>query len=563
MKFAKKLFAALLATFMIVGMLATTAMAEGPITITINNAASGHTYEAYQIFDGSLNNQGVLSNVVWGTGVDGTALLADLKVNGLFSTENGGETVYTFSGCADAAAVAQVITGWPYNEKDIKNFADVVAKHLSGTKKTSEAQSEGKYKILDLDPGYYLIKDSTATSTPIGAAGATDYLLQITTSTEISPKVSAPTFEKTVNTASDGTFTKAVDAQVGDIVWFKLEVSLPNLLNDYKQFYAVFEDSLPAGLKPVTGSSANNIYILHANNTTTPLTSHTTVGAADSQGNVPVTLNLGDIKDQTTGLSLNLNDKIIIKYSAEVTSAAVYGLAGGKGNTNAAVFTYSNNMNEEEGTSYSNASKATLESSASVYVYQAEFTKVDSVTKAPLPNAQFKLFRNVENGSVTEKHYAVATQIAVDADGDTVDIDSEEAQHCVYTITNWTTDASAATVLYSGKDGKFLVKGLDALTYRLDEIQAPDGYNDMKEDVIVTISSSVDGQMLSGLSMAVDGASKIGTPANGLVTGDINNTAGTKLPTTGGIGTTIFYIIGGVLVLGAAAAFTMKKRNEA
>ena len=557
MKTMKKLFALLLAVLMVMGM-ATTAMAEG-ITVTISNAAAGHTYEAYQIFDGSLNNQGVLSNVVWGSGVNGSALLTDLKTNDLFSTGTGAEKVYTFAGCADAAAVAQVITGWPYNEKDIKNFADVVAKYLSGTKTTSEAQSEGKYKILNLDPGYYLIKDSTATGTTIGNAGATDYLLQITTSTEISPKVSAPTFEKTVNTASDGTFTKAVDAQVGDIVWFKLEVSLPNLLNDYKQFYAVFEDSLPAGLEPVTGSSANNTYILHANNSTTPLTSHTTVGTADSQGNIPVTLNLGDIKDQTTGLSLNLNDKIIIKYSAEVTSEAVYGLAGGKGNTNAAVFTYSNNMNEE-GTPYSTA---TLTSSASVYVYQAEFTKVDSVTKAPLPNAQFKLFCNVETGSGTEKRYAVATQIVVDANGNTVAVDSEDAKHCVYTITNWTTDETAATVLYSGKDGKFLVKGLDALTYRLDEIEAPDGYNDMKEDVIVTITSTVDGQTLSGLSMSVDGASKTGTPANGLVTGDINNTAGTKLPTTGGIGTTIFYIVGGVLVLGAGAAFVMKRRNEA
>ena len=86
----------------------------------------------------------------------------------------------------------------------------------------------------------------------------------------------------------------------------------------------------------------------------------------------------------------------------------------------------------------------------------------------------------------------------------------------------------------------------------------------MDEDVQITIESAMTGQELTSLSMTTDGVAKASTNLSaGLVTGQINNTAGTKLPTTGGIGTTIFYIVGGVLVLGAGAAFVMKRRNEA
>lgn len=526
MKAMKKLFAMLLATLMMVGMLATTAMAD-PITVYVNNDAPNHTYEAYQVFSGNLNAEGVLSNVQWGSGVNGTTLLAALKSNDSFLKDG----VNMFSGAVDAEDVAQIITGWPYNEANIKNFADVVAANLTDVKATSAAQAGGKYAIELSGAGYYLIKDSGT----LGTEGATDYLLQISNTINIDPKISHPTFEKTVNNSENGTYAKAIDAQIKDVVWFKLEAGLPSLLNDYKQFHAKFEDIVPTGLTPVEGSSSGKIYILHADATQTPLTA--TITRETVAGGTKLTLDLGDIKTQLGTTTLNLNDKIIIKYCATVNTNAVYGLDSELGNKNNAVFTFSNDMNQ----SSAPYSTAQLTSSASVYTYQAEFEKVDSVTKAPLQGAEFYLYRNV--GSPAVKTYAHTNSEGL--------------------ITEWST-AVPTQKLVSGADGKFVVKGLDALTYHLEEVTSPNGYNLMDEDVQITIESAMTGQELTSLSMTTDGVAKASTNLSaGLVTGQINNTAGTKLPTTGGIGTTIFYIVGGVLVLGAAAAFVMKRRNEA
>ena len=120
MKTMKKLFALLLAVLMVMGM-ATTAMADD-ITITVKNAPDSHSYAAYQIFKGKLH-EGVLTELQWGSDNLGSALLAELKKESsagtkypLFSKEN----VNLFGSATDAASVASVLVGWPYNEADIQ-----------------------------------------------------------------------------------------------------------------------------------------------------------------------------------------------------------------------------------------------------------------------------------------------------------------------------------------------------------------------------------------------------------------------------------------------------------
>ena len=539
MKIVKKMLALMLTVLMLVGLMATTALADDSIKITVKNEAADHQYTAYQVFKGDLNAEGVLSNVTWGDGIDSAAFLTALKSNSAFlKKDDGGNEVNMFAAAVDAEDVAQVITGWPYNEANIKNFADVVAQYVTNGVASGSQTADKTYVMTVSSAGYYFIKDTGS----VGVEGATDYLLKITNNVEITPKVSQPTFDKNVNSDLNGTFSKAISAQVGDTVWFKLEIGLPSLLNDYKQFHVKVDDILPAGLVPVTGSSKDNIYIQHANNTTKKLTAETTVEPDSQTGNTHVVLHLEDIKTQLKGVTLNLNDKIIIKYAATVTSDAVYGLNGAQGNENEAILTFSNNMNQAEPADHDDLETATMTSSASVYVYQAEFTKVDSVSKAPLKDAEFYLYRNVVENGANVKQYAT-----INADG---------------VITGWGS-AKPATKLVSGADGKFVVKGLNALTYHLEEVTAPSGYNKMDEDVLFTIAATITDQNLTAVSMTVDGVTTNGDVATGLVTGNINNTAGTKLPTTGGIGTTIFYIAGAVMVLGAVAIFMTKKRNEA
>ena len=94
--------------------------------------------------------------------------------------------------------------------------------------------------------------------------------------------------------------------------------------------------------------------------------------------------------------------------------------------------------------------------------------------------------------------------------------------------------------------GEIAIKGLDADTYHLREIKAPDGYNKLNQDTDVTVTRQV----------STDGKTMTYTK----VTSEINNQSGAELPSTGGIGTTIFYVVGGALVLGAVVLLVTRRR---
>lgn len=617
MKTMKKLFALLLAVLMVMGM-ATTAMADtaaypfnGSYTITINNPVEGHTYKAYQIFTGALSSDGVLSTIQWGSAFpEGkrASFIDALQSNDIITKYpglKGSGTSNPFAGIPDysstdpsasADKVADVVaSGWVYNKSEIMAFADVLMAYLdkdAAIEQNAVANPfNEKYEISVENTGYYLIEDTWAGAAP--SDGASDYLLLINrpndgsdTNTVISPKISVPTFNKTVHTTLDGTYGKYVDSEISDseldtlardtsnkvtseamqklgssnAVWFKLESKLPDQFRNYHQYHLKFVDILPASLNPVEGSSQGNIYLLHESGEKVPLetsdiliekldASKQLITNEDAPAYYRVTLDLGDIRNQgTIDLNkLNLNDTIVIKYAATLEPGAA--LNTDSGNENKATMIYSNDMNQKTGDG--EIKTATMTSSASVYTYQATFTKIDSVTKAPLAGAKFYLYRNRTTGENTNTYYA-----KIHTDGANKDY-----------IFDWTTDKGQATQLTSGNDGKFTVKGLDALTYHLEEFEAPVGYDKPKEAVQFTIEAPVNTEgKPTSLTMSVGGVRKTSDAADfadALVTGEVNNTKGNVLPETGGIGTTIFYIVGGVLVLGAGAAFVMKKRNEA
>lgn len=582
MKTMKKLFALLLAVLMVMGM-ATTAMADDPqpvteITITItNNTSVTHTYAAYQIFVGDLSDTGVLSNVEWGNGIKGNELLGELK-KGAEANSNG-ENKYplfktgdanAFANAETAGAVAEIIATWPYNEKDIKTFADLIVNggFLNNTPYTSNdtngdttKDEAGVYKISIKAPtdssvaekritGYYLIKDNNDNNV-VGNDGATDFLLQVAKDISIRPKVSHPTFSKTVNKSEDGTYSDAISAQVGDKVWFKLEAKLPSSFNDYNAYHLHFTDSLPAGLDIEEGSGV--MYIQHASTKKTSLSTdnENVVDIQHDTTNRTVTIDFMDLKKTLSeaNITISENDTLIIKYAANVTKEACLGSNTDKGNKNNASMKFSNDMNQPAGTVEGEVTHGTMTDSASVYVYQANIQKIDSVTSVGLSGAEFYLYRNYVNAdNSTTKMYA---QFTTDGTG-------------VYKITEWKLTEPSVT-LVSGTNGYFTVSGLDALTYYLEEHKSPVGYTEMKEDVPLTISVEYNGQDIKTGTLS---GSADNVPAyevdevTGTVKVRVKNVLGAALPTTGGIGTTIFYIVGGVLVLGAGAAFVMKRRNE-
>lgn len=156
MKKIKKIMAVFLTMLLVMGM-AATVNAAGPYTITIDNSTEGHTYTAYQIFKGDLDtNSAILSNIEWGSGVDGNALLAALQDD----TQIGS----AFTACNTAADVAEVLEDYRNDSDELQAFAAVASKHVTTGSGSANTPSEGKYTITGLDAGYYLVRDTDTVS---------------------------------------------------------------------------------------------------------------------------------------------------------------------------------------------------------------------------------------------------------------------------------------------------------------------------------------------------------------------------------------------------------------
>lgn len=122
-------------------------------------------------------------------------------------------------------------------------------------------------------------------------------------------------------------------------------------------------------------------------------------------------------------------------------------------------------------------------------------------------------------------------------------------------LKGWDDSKGNATVLKSKADAKTVVSGLGSGTYYLEEIEAPKGYNKLEDPITIEISSSkTTGENLTAT------IKQNNDPTSGTI--EVLNNAGTVLPGTGGIGTTVFYLIGGGLMVAAAVLLIAKKRME-
>ena len=188
------------------------------------------------------------------------------------------------------------------------------------------------------------------------------------------------------------------------------------------------------------------------------------------------------------------------------------------------------------------------------FTYQLNVTKVDgNKPETGLKDARFALYRLV-NG--TEKEY-------VTIDGNNK-VSGWQDELPTVTLNPGTDEEKTVNGnIVTDGNGKMSVIGLDAGTYYLTECVAPDGYNLLDKDVKITITAkySDDGKTITDLTVTVDnGAPSKGDTENGVLEVTVENFSGTELPSTGGIGTTIFYTLGGLLAVGAVVLLVTKKR---
>ena len=316
-------------------------------------------------------------------------------------------------------------------------------------------------------------------------------------------KNKAPTNVKTVEEDFTGNYGEKNDADIGQAVNFKSTITAQAGAENY-----VFHDKMSSGLTygSVTGITLNGKTVDASNYTVTaPATDGDTFDVTFTQAFCD---------------TLKANDQIVISYTATVNEKAVI---GGNGNENSSKLSYGDSTN----------TKTTPDSTTKTYTWSFDVLKYgnNDETKV-LKDAKFVLMNKDKSKVATIVNGKFTGWVDVPAAGEDGSI-------------TW----PANTELTTDANGKIEIKGLDADTYYLRETQAPAGYNKLANDVEVKIepTESTDGKTLTLTA----------------VTSKINNNAGTELPSTGGIGTTIFYVLGSVLVIGAAVLLVTKKRMGA
>lgn len=504
MKHMKRFASLLLAMLMVFAMTATAFAAE-TYSITINNSTEGHTYEAYQIFTGDLstNETGgkVLSNIVWGSGVS-----------------EAGKTAL-----GDAAAKAETLE----TEADAKAFAKEVAPYLTTAAGSANTVTNGKYVISGLAPGYYLVKDQDGSLTG-DADSYTEYIIKVVSNVTADPKSDVSKVEKKVKDINDSTddamtgWQDSADHDIGDSVPFQLKATLANNVSAYTTYKVVFHDTLSKGL------TYNNDAVVKIDGKET--NGFTVTSTVNADGTTTLTVSCDDVKALGAGNSL----VITVEYTAKLNENAVLGSAG---NPNKVYLEYSNNPNKSE--AGNNETGNTPEDVVIVFTYK---TIINKVTKNPDYDPEVE-------GS---KEYIPLTG----------------AEFTLEKYNDKTKTWEAIAVVKNDEGTTFTFSGLDDGKYRLTETKTPAGYNTIDPiEFTITAEHDVlsDNPALTSLSGNVT-TGEITFTSNipdGSLSTNVVNKAGSTLPETGGMGTTLFYVLGGALVLCAGVLLVTKKRMSA
>ena len=503
-KAMKKLMAALLAVAMVCAMAIPAFAAKGEPVTNSGVSLTNHDFEAYQIFSAKLDS-GRLSDVTWGEGVKGDDLLAALKT---------ATTLGDFSKCNTASDVAKILEG--FNTEQATKFAAFVA---NGYLSTTKIAGTGTIDLLSA--GYYLIKDVTEVEGEYDASNLT--LLLVSGPETVTPQVKTdiPTLQKKVKDKNDSTgettdWQDSADYDIGDIIPYQLTATLGNVSN-FDTYYVEFVDTMDH---------------LTYRNITSVKVGDKTLSAGEyssnwDSANKKLTVSIDNVK----AFGATNGSTITVEYNATLDADAVLGSTG---NPNEAYLVFSNNPN---GT----GKGQTAPDKNIVFTYKVVANKVDQDNK-PLPGAAFALYKKLP---------------AVPTDGTSHIMEGADAYAPVEALN---VDAEGKLVSETRTD--FEWKGIDDGEYMIKEIITPAGYNSI-EPIKFTVTADHQIEADDPKLTELTGGDKFtGSVDHSTLTIEIQNRMGSTLPGTGGIGTTIFYVVGGGLMVAAAILLITKKRME-
>ena len=533
-KAIKKLLAALLAVAMVCAM-AIPAFAYD----TEEDLNESHSYIAFQIFKGVISKDNpTLSGVDWGQHIpDDEDFLAELKRDSTI----GGE----FNNPTTPQDVLAVISQWSNSDDNSIAFARFVCHYLysKGDPKSSIVGGGGAIKIPE--PGYYLIVDNIDIKEGDFYHAYNSFLLVNDThqgeyNVIINHKVVKPTVEKKVydndnnDISSAGGWGSSADHAINEKFQFQLIAKLPASKDngrayDYYDKYTVcFNDTLSAG---ITFDNLDTVKIANVDGgDSKEITNYKFDDTDLHEAGHPTSfkLSIDNVKTCAAAAGLNLNDgaTITVTYTAHLNDKATVNTANGSNTTdnkNRVYLEYSNNPRIDTSLDH------TTTSEVCVYTYQLNNTKYrdDDTPGNELAGAGFRLY----SGKDCTKEQEIKLKK-----------NTTDGTYSPYFGTD------AGDEMFSDEHGQFNVKGLDAGTYYLKETNPPAGYGACaNKEIVISATHDVNHVDLSG----------------NLSTTIINKKAGgITLPSTGGIGTTIFYVVGGGLMVAAIVLLVTKKRME-
>ena len=522
-------------------------------SISIANAIVGETYNAYKIFDVTYANDD--TSATSATHTDGSDAMsahqsytysitndspwwsvvtneanpslntnpAEFSANGLKFTKTAGKvgdaTIYTVeegTGFSAAAFAAYLSTHIP---TDVTT-GDPIEPSGSATLQGDGTQSEtgikrGTATIRVGGAGYYFV---TTTTGALCSLDTTEPVANIVEKNDI------PDVNKYVSDTSDGTWSDKTDVDIGDTVYYKIEVSTGVGNNAAITLHDTMDSSLTLNRKDDEG--VDTTFVVMANDAVVAPTDGTeanytvTYGKADG-----CTFEIVFSEKFITGLGDH--ETIFVYFDATLNEGAKI---FGQSNDNKTHIQYSNQTSQEH--------------IVKVYTYDFYIVKIDTDVNL-LPGAEFTL----SSGGNAIEFIKSGNNYRVAKSGET-----------------------GANPTLTSSDEKLHITGLDAGTYTLTETKAPSGYNMAREPITIIIKGVTNvaadagkqGNIYSDADCTLQWKTSEYKEEGEVLdnTIEVINRTGSELPSTGGIGTTIFYIVGGILIIGAAVILIARRKSR-
>ena len=519
----KKLLAFLLALAMVCA-LAAPVFAD----TTSQGSFDKHSFNGYQIFTGTYDaTSKKLTNVAWGTGVKSHELLQDLA----------SEFPGTFNDTMTAQQVAKQLDGWGATDDNTIKFTKVVSGCLADTPTCSNVSST---TLKFPTAGYYLVVDASVLSDH-DAASMTMLKVQDAGDITITSKVVKPTLTLQVLKRDSASWDTAADYQTGDTIKICMTATLPASTDkayDFYEAYRIAFNSTYSGGIDAAKLSVESATITGTNGNPINLTAGAYTNTHDSTYQT-FTFTTGDLKQ--TGVDLNKGATVEVVYKTTLTSSAQTTF----GDSNTAVSTantFSTTLHYFNDPKNSAAAKDPVEDYGThtpaqnvyLFTYGVKNTKYKDEVKDgnELAGAGFTLYDSTGNVAISLK---------------------QDTDNYYYPSTG----TGTKTEIKSANDGTFHIKGLAPGAYILRETATPAGYNACEDITIKIISRPDYYSPFAGLSSC-----RVDLSGSDKMVNNIVDHSGVVLPSTGGIGTTIFYVVGGLLMVGAAVLLVTKKRME-